>query len=290
MGSGSRGSSRFGGAAFAQAPEAPCGAQRCDVESGSYRILLPAGVPAGDRIGAILFFHGYGGSADEVVSDAALASVAQRLGVALIAPDGIGHSWSFPGSPARNRDEFAFTEQVLADVTRGFQSIRGGSWPAASRRADRWSGLSPAECRSASRPSRPSPAISGSPCRKAAPCAPRPSSMSTASPTGRSRSQGGRCGGRAARRSVQRVRRAGARRLHRGLGGRDPQRRPAGGSRLPARPRLQRAGPARTLRPRRRACRRGGLGRAGLAQRDAARSRRPAAPADEAEHHVSVNR
>lgn len=108
------------GAALAQAPGAPCGAQRCDVENGSYRILLPAGVPAGDRIGAILFFHGYGGSADEVLSDAALASVAQRLGVALVAPDGIGRSWSFPGSPARNRDEFAFVEQVLADVTARF--------------------------------------------------------------------------------------------------------------------------------------------------------------------------
>lgn len=143
------------GAAFAQAPEAPCGAQRCDVESGSYRILLPAGVPAGDRVGAILFFHGYGGSADEVVSDAALASVAQRLGVALIAPDGIGHSWSFPGSPARNRDEFAFTEQVLADVTARFPVdprrimasgfSQGGSmvWSLACRMPQRFAAFAP---------------------------------------------------------------------------------------------------------------------------------------------------
>lgn len=108
--------------AFAQAPTGPCGIDKdCAVAGGSYRIALPSRSAADGKVGAILFFHGYGGSADEVVSDANLAAVAQRLGVALIAPDGLGRSWSFPGSPARNRDEFAFVAQVLEDAAARFQ-------------------------------------------------------------------------------------------------------------------------------------------------------------------------
>lgn len=109
------------GGTAAQVSTRPCGIDGdCVVSGGSYRIALPSGSAPAGKIGAILFFHGYGGSAGEVVSDANLAAVAQRLGVALIAPDGLGRSWSFPGSPARNRDEFAFVAQVLDDVAARF--------------------------------------------------------------------------------------------------------------------------------------------------------------------------
>jgi len=94
-----------------------CGVETpCTVASGSYRIRLPQRLASG-RIGAIVYFHGYQGTAAEIVADPGLA---ERLGVALVAPDGIGRSWSFPGSPARNRDEFAFVGQVLDDVTARF--------------------------------------------------------------------------------------------------------------------------------------------------------------------------
>lgn len=97
-----------------------CGVELpCMVASGSYRIRLPQH-PMGTRIGAIVYFHGYQGTATETVADPGLAAVAERLGVALVAPDGIGRSWSFPGSPARNRDEFTFVGQVLDDVTARF--------------------------------------------------------------------------------------------------------------------------------------------------------------------------
>lgn len=97
-----------------------CGVEiPCMVASGSYRIRLPQH-PAGDRVGAIVYFHGYQGAAAETVTDPGLAAAAERLGVALVAPDGIGRSWSFPGSPARNRDEFAFVGQVLDDVAARF--------------------------------------------------------------------------------------------------------------------------------------------------------------------------
>jgi len=99
----------------------PCPAEGgCSVAGGSYRILIPPGGRPGQRYGAIVYFHGYQGSAAETIADDALAGVARRLGVALIAPEGLGRSWSFPGSPSRRRDEFAFVGQVLDDATRRF--------------------------------------------------------------------------------------------------------------------------------------------------------------------------
>jgi polyhydroxybutyrate depolymerase len=115
------------GSAPAQKPPGPskpadaCGAAAsCSVASGSYRIVLPPQAITAHPVGAILYFHGYQGSAEEVITDPGLAAAARRLGVALIAPDGAGRSWSFPGSPARHRDEFAFVGQVLDDVVARF--------------------------------------------------------------------------------------------------------------------------------------------------------------------------
>jgi len=102
------------------APDACPAESGCAVASGHYRILPPPGAESGRRYGAIMFFHGYQETAEGVVSNPGLAAVARRLGVALIAPDGLGQSWSFPGSPARNRDEFAFVGEVLDDVARRF--------------------------------------------------------------------------------------------------------------------------------------------------------------------------
>lgn len=92
----------------------------CSVASGSYRIALPPQAAAGRKVGAILYFHGYQETAEAVITDPGLTAVARRLGVALIAPDGAGRSWSFPGSPAKQRDEFAFVGQVLDDVAARF--------------------------------------------------------------------------------------------------------------------------------------------------------------------------
>lgn len=105
----------------AQTRDVPCGTGGdCAVADGSYRVVMPPGPAANGKIGAVFFFHGYGGSAGEVASDPELTAMARRLGVALVAPDGLGRSWSFPGSPARNRDEFRFVAQVLEDVTTRF--------------------------------------------------------------------------------------------------------------------------------------------------------------------------
>lgn len=99
----------------------PCPAEGgCPVEGGFYRILLPAQAAIGHLRGAIMYFHGWQGSAEEIMADQGLVAVAQRLGVALIAPDGMGRTWSYPGSPGHHRDEFAFIGQVLDDVAQRF--------------------------------------------------------------------------------------------------------------------------------------------------------------------------
>lgn len=106
--------------ALAQSRDACPADSGCHVASGSYRIVLPPQAVAGRKIGAIVYFHGYQESAEAVITDPGLTAVARRLGVALIAPDGAGRSWSFPGSPAKQRDEFAFVGQVLDDVAARF--------------------------------------------------------------------------------------------------------------------------------------------------------------------------
>lgn len=126
----------------------------CPIEGGSYRIILPQ-VPAGQRSSAILYFHGYQGSAEETIADQGLVGVAQRLGVALIAADGMGRTWSYPGSPGHNRDEFAYVGRVLDDVARRFPVdpsrimasgfSQGGSmvWYLACRMPARFAGFAP---------------------------------------------------------------------------------------------------------------------------------------------------
>ncbi len=138
-------------------PRDACPAERgCVVADGRYRLILPEPPPPdGVKSGAIMFFHGWQGSAEETVADSGLTALASRLGVALIAPDGAGKTWSYPGSPGRHRDEFAFVAQVLDDVAARFPVdpgrilasgfSQGGSmvWYLACRMPDRFKAFAP---------------------------------------------------------------------------------------------------------------------------------------------------
>jgi polyhydroxybutyrate depolymerase len=105
------------GAGATDFAKAACGGpEACVVASGRYRLALPATEPQG----ALIFFHGYQSSADAFMHNDALIAAANRAGLALVLPDGMGESWSFPHSPSSARDDIAFVGEILDDLDRRF--------------------------------------------------------------------------------------------------------------------------------------------------------------------------
>ncbi|HFD15528.1 MAG TPA: polyhydroxybutyrate depolymerase, partial [Rhodospirillales bacterium] len=113
----------WGGAAAAG--DSPCPATAlCATGRGEYGLLLPAGHRPGDRVGVVLFFHGWGSSAEKVLGNRKIREAVLGRGYALLAPQGLpgpesgNRGWSHQGSPHRNRDEVAFLRSVVADAVR----------------------------------------------------------------------------------------------------------------------------------------------------------------------------
>src|SRR5271166_1052868 len=109
-------------------------AQRCEadlpclVQGGAYLVRPPAGWDGRSALPAIVFFHGWMQSAGDVMRDEAMARVMSDLGILLVAPEGAGHTWSFPGSPGHFRDEFAFIRAVVDDVELRFPVNKQRLW------------------------------------------------------------------------------------------------------------------------------------------------------------------
>lgn len=105
----------------------PLNAEACGVESDcrvgnrSYRVHLPPG----NVEGAIVFAHGYRGSAAGVMKNRSLLSLADELNVALVALDARGHDWNIDGVPSHSivlgTDEFEYVGDVLDDAISRFQ-------------------------------------------------------------------------------------------------------------------------------------------------------------------------
>ncbi|MEM9726470.1 MAG: PHB depolymerase family esterase [Pseudomonadota bacterium] len=107
-----------------------------------------AGPPA-----ALLFIHGWRGSASGVMRNAALTAFADEIGAALIAPEGLETTWSYPGSPSQARDEFAFFDALNRDlqarhgvapaqmVVSGFSMGASMAWSLACRRGGEYAGF-----------------------------------------------------------------------------------------------------------------------------------------------------
>ncbi|GHB23869.1 hypothetical protein GCM10007094_09780 [Pseudovibrio japonicus] len=138
------------------AEEASCGVSSpCEVESGQYYVALPDSPADDEPIGAIIYLHGWKGKADQTVQNHALRSLADDLGVALIVPQGVGGSWSYPGSPSQDRDEFKFFDELVDDISERFPIDRdkimlsgfsmGGSmvWNLACYQGENYAGFAP---------------------------------------------------------------------------------------------------------------------------------------------------
>lgn len=125
-------------------------AETVRLADGDYRIVTPEG-PAR---GAFVFLHGYRSSAELVLRDQRpLVDAALAHGLAFVAVDGRGGTWSIPNAPARDRDEQAFLGEVLDDLAarHGFtaeNTLIGGfsqgaslAWHAACAQGGRFAGM-----------------------------------------------------------------------------------------------------------------------------------------------------
>jgi len=92
----------------------------CRVGERSYRIVMPEG----GAQGAIVFAHGYRGSADAEMRNPALTGLAAELGVAVAAVQAAGPDWQLPGAPGSGAraglDETAYFDAVAADMKQRF--------------------------------------------------------------------------------------------------------------------------------------------------------------------------
>ncbi|MEO1694460.1 MAG: polyhydroxybutyrate depolymerase [Pseudomonadota bacterium] len=100
------------------APASACGrTSDCQVGDRTYRISKPEGVVAGERIGALVFMHGWRSNPANVMANGDLVAFAHARGLALIAPKSAQDGWDIAGSPSeRQRSELPFFDALLADV------------------------------------------------------------------------------------------------------------------------------------------------------------------------------
>jgi polyhydroxybutyrate depolymerase len=105
---------------WAAAPALACGPDTdCQLGDRHYRIALPEG-QGNAPVGAVVFAHGYRGSAEAVMRNKNLRRVVSDMGLALIALKSADDDWVIPYAP-RHMDsdgsvEFRYVEAVIEDA------------------------------------------------------------------------------------------------------------------------------------------------------------------------------
>ena len=96
----------------------------CRIAGRHYRIRMPASHDGSALIGAIVYAHGYRGTAQQVMRNKQLIKLTERLGIALIAPKSAGIDWTIPGAPQHSTidgaDELVYFDRLIYDVVRRF--------------------------------------------------------------------------------------------------------------------------------------------------------------------------
>ena len=106
-----------GTTAMACGPDMAC---RIDAAS-EYRVSPPPGWDGKKPIGAFVFVHGHRSNAAEMIQYTELVEAVHSFGFMLVTPQGLGDTWSTPGSPgAGRRDEVAYMARLLDDLTQRF--------------------------------------------------------------------------------------------------------------------------------------------------------------------------
>lgn len=96
----------------------------CPIGDRHYRIALPDGHDGTTPIGALIWSHGYRGSAAGVMRNGSLRRMAAEMNLALIAAQGVDGSWDLPNGPGTfdsdGLAELTYFDAVIADATTRF--------------------------------------------------------------------------------------------------------------------------------------------------------------------------
>ena len=139
---------------------AACGPDtNCEIGDRYYRIAMPEGHDGVTPVGAIVFAHGYRGSARGAMNNANLRRMVSDMGLALIAVKSAGPDWDIPGVPDKMDStgvaEMAYFDAVISDATTrfavdparlmmsGFSAGGMVTWELACNRPDLFAGFAP---------------------------------------------------------------------------------------------------------------------------------------------------
>lgn len=109
-------------AAAAPLTASACGFESpCEVANGYYLRRLPAGWDGKSPLPVVVYFHGYGASAEEIMRDEGFSQAVSALGALFVAPNGVNTAWSFgAGNMPQRRDDVAFTRATLDDLEKRY--------------------------------------------------------------------------------------------------------------------------------------------------------------------------
>lgn len=147
-------------AALLATPAAACGPDsNCEIGERTYRISMPEGHDGVAPVGAIVFSHGYRGSAAGLMRNKGLRQAISDMGLAFIALKSKGDDWVLPNAPRHmdsdGAEEFAYVDAVIADVSTkfsintnrmmaaGFSAGGMMTWNLACARSDLFAGFAP---------------------------------------------------------------------------------------------------------------------------------------------------
>lgn len=141
-------------------PALACGPETdCLLGDRYYRIAMPENHDGTTPVGAIVFAHGYRGSAQGAMRNMNMRRMVSDMGLALIAVKSAGPDWDIPGVPSAMTStgvaEMTYFDTVVADATArfaidpgrimmsGFSAGGMVTWELACNRPDLFAGFAP---------------------------------------------------------------------------------------------------------------------------------------------------
>jgi len=132
-------------------PTFACGnGESCSIGKRSYQAKAPNDWDGKAPLPVLLHFHGWGRTGTNVINNQRVAGATEENGVLLLAPDGLGKSWSFWNENPRDID---FAEAVLSDAAKrwpidqsrvyisGFSYGSAMAWALACDSGDQYAGF-----------------------------------------------------------------------------------------------------------------------------------------------------